>query len=255
MYTGIHRERDAKKKKKKKTYAVPEPIRGCRYSDALGADRQREYLSNDHPRGRTPCCREAEDVHTHKRYQDLIGHFRVRLDGADYGHDELRHNHDECAPEQKRAPAELLDAVKRQRSGRDIDYVGNDGDDEWVLNADLLEECSAIVNCRIMLAQTAFICPSMPRCLLTDEVDSRPLLKHLKKDTDKHTAKVPSRVPQPAMKQIQPAVAGDPALVLKVRLDFCQLGPYKRVVRWMSAHTRQRSRRVFQPPSFDVVSG
>lgn len=54
--------------------------------------------------------------------------------------------HADGTKEQQVAATELLNHVQTRQRGEDVDAVGDDGDDEWLLEAGVLEVLSAIVD-------------------------------------------------------------------------------------------------------------
>lgn len=134
-----------------KTYAVPEPVGGGGQSDTLGTDGEREDLANDDPSGRTPGGSERGEVDAGEGDQAAAGSVGAGVGSTDNGNDELTHQHDGGTVDEERTTTKLLDGVEGERSGGDVDDIGDDGDEEGVLDADLLEEGGAVVDWRALV--------------------------------------------------------------------------------------------------------
>merc|ERR1719487_133908 len=101
------------------------------------------------------------------------------------GHEELADHHAESAPDEQRPTTKLLDGVERDRSRAHIDDGEDHGRQEGVRDGTRrLEEGSRVVE---------------------DEVDTRPLLHHLKRRAEDGAAKVAVRVPDAALEAVKPA--------------------------------------------------
>lgn len=68
------------------------------------------------------------------------------LGDTDDRHDELADAHGDGTPDEQATASELLNHVERGGGGDHVDDVHNGGHEERVLDADLLEERSAIVD-------------------------------------------------------------------------------------------------------------
>lgn len=127
--------------------AVPEPVARRRERHALGADGEREEFPDHGPRGGAPGGCEGEDVDADKGDEDFGGGVGVGSGGADDGDGEFAEEHEDGAVDEEGASAEALNGVEGERGGADVDDVDDDGDEEGVADAGLLEEGGSIVEC------------------------------------------------------------------------------------------------------------
>ena len=167
------------------TYAVPEPVGGSREGNTAGTDGQREDLADHYPGTGTPGAGEEEDVDTDEGNHGSDGLVVIVVGDTDDGDDELADNHAESTPQEQRTTTDLLNSVERERSGADVDNGGDDAEQEGVLDcAELGEEGGTEVE---------------------DEVDTGPLLHHLKRGTEDGTAQVAVGLPEATAEAVEPA--------------------------------------------------
>jgi hypothetical protein len=121
------------------------PVGGSRQSDTLGADRQREDLANDNPRGWTPGRGKEEDVDAREDDQAGARGLGALSGSANDSDDELADEHTEGAVDQESATAELLNGPEGDGRGANVDGSGDHGNQERVLQTDGLEEGRAVV--------------------------------------------------------------------------------------------------------------
>ena len=179
---------------------VPEPVGGGGESDTLGTDREREDLADNDPSSGTPGGGETEDVDADEHDEDGGGGGGAGESGADDGDDELADQHERGTPDEDLATTEALNGPEGKRRGDDVDDVGDERDEERILDTRLLEEGCAVVE---------------------DEVDTGPLLEHLQEDTDQHTAEVARG--SEALEAVGPAGLANRHLVVVVGLDLGKL--------------------------------
>ena len=87
---------------------------------------------------------------------------------------------------------------------------------------------------------------------LTDEVDTRPLLEHLKSGSNKDTAKVTAWTV--AFKAVEPALARNLKLILVVGLNLCQFGLDKRRLCRLASDAYKRLDSCLELAFLDVVT-
>ena len=133
-----------------KTYAIPEPIAGCRESDSARPDGQREDFADDYPCAWAPSTGEEEDVDANK---GDLGSDRVLITtirGTDDCHDEFADQHSKCAPYQESATTEFFDGVEGDWRRADINQCSNQADQKRVVNgAQFLEERGAEIEDKV----------------------------------------------------------------------------------------------------------
>ena len=201
---------------------VPEPVGGGGERNTTGADGERENLTNQNPGTRTPGGGEEKDEDGDERDLSVDSRKVVGAGGAiskgsglveahsdtDDSNEELADQHAESAVEQECATTELLHSVERERSGAYVDECKDQGDQESVADsASRLEE-----RCRVV----------------EDEVDTGPLLHHLKGGTEDGLAEVGVGLEERTLEAVgpagQPATSGGQlALVLLVGNDLSKL--------------------------------
>ena len=124
------------------------------------------------------------------------------------GNDELANQHAERTPDEQRTTAESFNGPEGDRGRADVDKSRNERDEEGVGNgAELLEECGTVVE---------------------DEVDTSPLLHHLKRSAKDGAAQVGVGLPEAAAEAVEPgveviALRNDLELILVVGNDFGKL--------------------------------
>ena len=211
---------------------VPEPVGGGGQGNTLGTNGQRVDLADNDPGGGTPGGGKAKDVKAHKNDQAGAGGLGAGQGSADGADDELADQHKTGTPDEQLAAAKLLDAIEGDRGGDDVDQVGDERDEEGVLDARLLEEGGTVVE---------------------DEVDARQLLEHLQKHADEHAAEVAAGAQ--AAEAVGPAGLRDGQLVLVVGLDLGQLVLEVVAADWLAAQPRQRRHGVLHAALLDVPAG
>jgi len=104
--------------------------------------------------------------------------------GADGADDELADAHADGAHKEQVAAAELLNEVETGEGGRDIDTVGDDGDDEWVLEAGAEEVLGSVAGDPCQQKDTK---KGFGGGLLENEVHASELLQSLEAASGKQT--------------------------------------------------------------------
>ena len=167
------------------TYAIPKPVGGGGESDAARTDGKGEDLADQHPRARTPCRGEEEDVDADEGNHHIDGCTGGGArGGTDNGNDELAHDHACSATDEERPAAEALDRPERDGRGAHVDESGDKRNEERVLDgAKLLEKGGTEVE---------------------DEVDTGPLLHHLQRCAEDGTAQVTAGRGQAPLEAIGP---------------------------------------------------
>ncbi len=146
---------------------VEQPVGGRGHGEGLGAGLEREKLSSDDPSNWAPRAGEEEDVDADESDQNLVRNkCTLAGGGTDYGDDKLGDAHADSTEEEKRTTTPLLDHIKTWEGREDVDDVGDQADDERILNTRALEERSTVVE---------------------DEVDASELLQGLKTATGSET--------------------------------------------------------------------
>jgi hypothetical protein len=121
------------------------PVGSSGQRDALCANREREDLTNHHPRGRAPGGGEEEDVEAGEDDEADGRRLAALVHGADDSDDELADEHAYCSVDKEHAATEPLDSPEGKWCRANIDSGGDHGNDESVLEADRLEESGTIV--------------------------------------------------------------------------------------------------------------
>ena len=184
---------------------IPEPVAGCRETNTTRPNRQREDLANNHPCSGTPGSSEEKDVDADEGDHSADRARVLAIGDTDDGDNELADNHAHSAPQKDGAATESLDDIKGDGCRADIDKGGDQGDQERVRNgAELLEEVGAEIE---------------------DEVDTSPLLHHLKGGTQDREAQVAVRLEKGSLEAIHPgievaALGDDLKLILVIGNDF-----------------------------------
>lgn len=125
---------------------VEQPVGGGGDGETLGASLEGEQFTGDDPGDGAPGASEEEDVDAHEGDEDLVRD--VGVDGcADDGDDELRDAHSDSTEHEQRTTTPFLDHVETGEGGDDVDDACDQGDDEGVLDAGVLEEGCAVVDC------------------------------------------------------------------------------------------------------------
>jgi hypothetical protein len=201
---------------------VPEPVGGGGESNTTGTDGKREDLANKNPSTRTPGGGEEEDEDGDEGNLSVDGRDVVGLGSAvseggrvveslgdtNDGGQELANQHAESTVQQKCAATELLHSVEREGSRADVDEGEDQGDQEGVRDgAGRLEERCGVVE---------------------DEVDTSPLLHHLKGGTENGLAEVGVGLEERTLEAVGPASepatsGGELTLVLLVGDDLSKL--------------------------------
>lgn len=133
---------------------VEEPVAGGGHGQALGSDLQGEEFSRHDPGNGSPRAGEEEDVDAHKCDGCALGgEIGGSGDGTSDGNDELADTHANGTHEEQITATELLDQPETGEGGGDIDRVGNDLDNEWVLEAGIGEVLSAVVEDEVNTSQ------------------------------------------------------------------------------------------------------
>lgn len=163
---------------------VPEPVGGGRESDTTGTDREREDFTDENPGTRSPGRGEEEDEDGNEgdlsvNSSDVVGNSvsssingsLVESDGnTDDGNEELTDEHTESTVDEERATTETFNGVERDGSRADVNDGEDHRDEERRRDGTgRLEERSRVVE---------------------DEVDTGPLLHHLKGSTEDSATKV-----------------------------------------------------------------
>lgn len=202
---------------------VPEPVGGSGQSNTAGTNGDREDLANENPGTRTPGRGEEEDVDGDQGdlgidSGDVVGDsataaIRVGLvetgSNTDNGDDELADEHTEGTEDEKRTTTVLLNSVERERSGEDVDKGENERHQEGVADSTGgLQEGGGEVE---------------------DEVNTSPLLHHLKRGTENGAAQIglllPERTSEAVLPASEPASIGDGvALVFLVGNNLSDFG-------------------------------
>lgn len=236
---------------------VPEPVGGSRDTNTTRSDGEREDLANDDPGTGTPGGGEEEDEDGDESNlgvdsADVVGDLSVGLvssgrgvgvvesDGdTDDGDEELADKHTSSTDEEDAAAAESLDGPEGERSGEDVDDGEDNRDEEGVLDSTSgLEEGSRVVE---------------------DEVDTGPLLHHLKRSTEDSSAEVRLGVPEATLEAVGPAaepggVGNDLALVLLVGDNLSNFGLDKLGVLGLTTDTGEGVDSIFNAATLDEES-
>jgi hypothetical protein len=191
---------------------VPEPVGGSGQSNTARTDGDREDLANENPGTRTPGRCEEEDVDGDQGdlgvdSRDVVGDSAtaaidvglVEADGdTNNGDDELADEHTEGTEDEERTTTVSLNSVEGDRGGEDVDEGEDERHQEGVADSTGgLQEGSGKVE---------------------DEVDTSPLLHHLKRGTKDGTAQVglllPERTSEAVLPASEPASVGDDAALV-----------------------------------------
>ena len=163
---------------------VPEPVGGGRQGNTSGSNGQGEDFTNQDPGTRTPSGGEEEDEDSDEGdlgvdgrdvssngLASSVGSELVETDGdTDNGDDELTDQHAQSTPDKQRSSTELFNGVERDRSGAYVDN-GEDhrGEERVIDGTGRLQESGRVVE---------------------DEVDTGPLLHHLKRSAEDGSSQV-----------------------------------------------------------------
>jgi len=144
--------------------AVPKPVRGGRESNTTGTDRKREYFTNNNPSSWSPSCGKEEDVNADEGNlggdSGVIMLALLTCGDTDNTNDKLADKHAKCTPNENCSTTQSLNDIEGNRCRTDVDEGSYETNEEGVFDcAELLEE---------------------RRSEVEDEIDSGPLLHHLK---------------------------------------------------------------------------
>lgn len=239
------------------TYGVPEPVGGGRESDTTRTDWEREDLTNDDPGTRTPGGGEEEDEDGDEGNlgvdgRDVVGEGASWVGGGrgrvgvvetdsdtDNGDEELADQHTQGTPDEQRATTELLNGVEGDWSRANVHEGEDKGDQEGVADGtSRLQERSGVVE---------------------DEVDTSPLLHHLKRGTEDGAAQVGLLVPERTLEAVGPARDparrwDDRALVLLVGNDLSELSLDVFGVLGLTTKAGEGSTSLLDAPTLDKVT-
>jgi len=148
---------------------VPEPVGSGSDGDTLGTDWQRVDFTDEHPRAWTPSGGETENVETNKDDQGGVRSLGSWESGTDNSDDKFADNHEGGSTNQESSATKSFNSPEGDRSGDDVDNIGNNLNCERVLDTRLLEESGSVVE---------------------DKVDTGPLLHHLEEETEQDTTEV-----------------------------------------------------------------
>jgi len=206
---------------------VPEPVGSSREANATGTNGQREDLADDDPGAGAPGRGKPKDVNGNegnlgvdggsvvgKRSILVIcggsGVCFVESDrNADNGDDELAEEHASSAPKEDGAAAKSLHSPERQRCRQDVDEGEDERHEERVLDSTRrLKE---------------------GRRVIENEIDTGPLLHHLKRRAQDGSAKVRLGLPETALEAVGPATdegrrGNERALIFLIGDNLGQLG-------------------------------
>lgn len=164
--------------------------------------------ADDDPGTGPPGASEEKDVDADEGNHGSDGVGVLAIDGTDDGDNELTDDHAQSTPEEQGAATELLDGVEGDGGGQDVDDGSDHAQQEGVLDcAQLSEEGGTEVE---------------------DEVDTSPLLHHLKRGTEDGTTEVAVGVEDVATEAVEPGLEvatrrHQALLVLVVGLDLVEL--------------------------------
>lgn len=175
---------------------VEQPVAGSGDGQGLGTDLERVKLTSVDPAARTPGGSEEEDVEADEGNENLVGGFGLGSN-TDDGDDVLADAHADGAHQKERPATHSLNEIHTGQGGDDVDNVGNDADDEGVVDAGLLEELCAVVE---------------------DEVDTSELLENLDTAANKETLAVDTT------KKVGIGSLANGKLILVVGLDLGDFG-------------------------------
>lgn len=184
---------------RRKTYGIPQPVGGGGETDTAGSDGEREDLANDNPGTGAPSGGEEEDVDGDKGDlgidgRDVVGN--AVSSGVEMGlvetnrhtddtDEELANEHTKGTPDQKWATTKLLNGVEGERGRTDVDTIEDQGDQEGVGDGTgRLQEWGRVVE---------------------DEVDTGPLLHHLKRRAEDGSAQVGLLMCEATLEAVVPA--------------------------------------------------
>jgi len=218
--------------------AVPEPVGGGGETDTTGTDGQREDLADNDPRTRTPGGGKEEDVDTDESNHSLDGGLGV-VNSTNDGDDELADNHATRTIDEESTTTEPLNGPEGDRSGEDVDKGGDQTDQEGVGDgAKISEEGGTEVE---------------------DEVDTSPLLHHLKRGTEDRAAKIAARLEQRALEAVGPgaevaALRDDLQFILVVGNDLGDFLLDVLRVAGLTTNTRKSSDGLVELTTLDEVT-
>jgi hypothetical protein len=130
---------------------VEEPVAGSGHRETLGAGLEGEQLAGNDPGDGTPRRGEEEDVDAHERDGSALGsQVRGTGDCACDGDNELAHTHADGTEKKQVAASEALNHVETGEGGDNVDSIGDDLDDEGVLEASVHEVLCSVVDCRML---------------------------------------------------------------------------------------------------------
>lgn len=219
---------------------VPEPVGGSGQANATRSDGKRENLANDDPSARSPGGSKPEDEDGDESNLGIdrrdvvgdavggVGRVGVRVvetnSDTDNGNQELADQHAKRTDDQDGSATESFDGPERERRGANVDESEDQRDQESVANgASRLEERGGVVE---------------------DEVDTSPLLHHLKRSTQDGSAKVGLGTEHAALETVGPATepgggGNESALVFLIGNDFGNLSLDVLGVGGLAANARQ----------------
>lgn len=190
------------------TYAIPQPVRGCRKTDTTGTHWKRKDFANYDPCTGAPGAGEEENINTYKR-DHRFDHLGVVTSGDTHDrNDKLANKHTDSTPNEQGSTTEFFDGPEGDWSRAHVDKGSNESDEERIVDgAESLEEC---------------------RSKIKDKVDASPLLHHLQGGSQDGTAQVTGRFRQAATEAIKPRIEvaslrNDLEFVFMVCYDFSQL--------------------------------
>ena len=235
------------------TYSIPQPVGGSRETDTTSSDWEREDLADNNPGTWTPGGCEEEDEDSDEGdlrvdSRDVVGDrvtssIEMGVVEADSdtndGDEELADQHAQSTIKEDCSATELLDGVEGDRSRADIDQGEDQGNQEGVGDGtSRLEERSRVVE---------------------DEVDTSPLLHHLKRCTQDGSSQVRLLVCESTREAVHPAAkpGGDRdelSLVFFVGNDLCYLSLDVLRLCWLASKTAEGSSSGFNVTSLDEVS-
>jgi hypothetical protein len=130
---------------------VEEPVAGSGHGETLGAGLEGEQLAGDDPSDGTPRRGEEEDVDAHEGDGGaLSSEIGGTGDRTCDGDDELANTHADGTEKKQVAASKALNHVQTREGGDNVDTVGDDLDDEGVLEASVLEVRCSVVDCNTL---------------------------------------------------------------------------------------------------------
>lgn len=123
---------------------VEKPVGSSGHGETLCTDLEREDLTSDNPCDGTPRDGKEENVEADESNENLVGNICEDCD-TDNSNNELADTHPNGSQQKKTAATKFLNEVKTGDSRYNIDQVGNETDEESILNTGVLEELGTIV--------------------------------------------------------------------------------------------------------------